>query len=549
MATSTGPGNAVEAMGEGRIFARQATGFVREVSPLSSLVFNFIPSLPPLVLAISVFWTLGAFPGANLYIAYWLAFLIAAALAVAYGLLSSAMPRSGGDYVLVSRTLHPALGVASSICLTTSSLLSAAFIALATAIVAVGPALTVVGLVSDSSTLVEWGAVVQTSRGWQFGIGLAAIGIPILIMASGWRTALRFQNWGVALTMVGLLVTAVVLLIKGHDGFVSNFNGFAQSVTQQPDTYGSLIAAAEDAGINTNPGSSLSNTWPAIGAIMGFGIYSWWSINIAGEIRRARRWSHVVTMVGGAFATMVTLSLFTALFFGVFGDRFFASVNALNGTEAYPFAAPPYYLFLASIAGGSTVLAWFLAATFVLAFLVLEYVIVFQPVRAVFAYSFDGLLPYRAAHVTARRHVPTVALAVTFGLFVAGLAWAVWSASFFSVLATAIVIQLVAMTLVAVSAGLLPYRKPDLWRASATASTVAGVPVITLAALLAVVGCGVAYFLFFYYSGLALGRPLVAVRNIALVIAAGLVFYYVAKFVRRRAGVDLAGTYAEIPPE
>ena len=51
----------------GRLFTRQATGLVRSVSPRSTLIFNCFTAPAPFVLAIALFWTLGAFPGANLY--------------------------------------------------------------------------------------------------------------------------------------------------------------------------------------------------------------------------------------------------------------------------------------------------------------------------------------------------------------------------------------------------------------------------------------------------------------------------------------------------
>ena len=51
-------------------------------------------------------------PGANLYLAVLLAFVGILPLNLLYVRLAVAFPRSGGDYVSISRTLSPALGFA-----------------------------------------------------------------------------------------------------------------------------------------------------------------------------------------------------------------------------------------------------------------------------------------------------------------------------------------------------------------------------------------------------------------------------------------------------
>ena len=68
MDSENGVHGVTEAAG-GRLFTRQATGLVRGVSPMSTLIFNCFTAPAPFVLAIALFWTLGAFPGANLYVA------------------------------------------------------------------------------------------------------------------------------------------------------------------------------------------------------------------------------------------------------------------------------------------------------------------------------------------------------------------------------------------------------------------------------------------------------------------------------------------------
>src|SRR3954463_3514089 len=85
------------------VFARKATGLVREVSPFSTFVFNMAGQPTAIFLAVSIFFCLGLFPGGSIWLGFAMAFAVAIVLCVCYGLFTSAIPRSGGDYVLVGR--------------------------------------------------------------------------------------------------------------------------------------------------------------------------------------------------------------------------------------------------------------------------------------------------------------------------------------------------------------------------------------------------------------------------------------------------------------
>src|SRR6266446_4210978 len=87
-------------------FTRNATGLVREVSMWDALIMN--------VAVGSVFLLLQApaiFPGGSMVLSVVIGTVIMAfTLLWVYSEFAAAMPRSGGDYVFVSRALHPFLG-------------------------------------------------------------------------------------------------------------------------------------------------------------------------------------------------------------------------------------------------------------------------------------------------------------------------------------------------------------------------------------------------------------------------------------------------------
>src|SRR5207245_4830262 len=109
-----------------------------------------------------------------------------------------------------------------------------------------------------------------------------------------------------------------------------------------------------------------------------------------------------VVMVGAAVINLALCLVLTAIFFHGFGSDFFASANAVYGTKAWPFSAPPFYIFLTSIAGGSSALAWFLGISLVGTFFVVLWLQFIQPMRALFAYAFDGVLLLRVEYVCTR---------------------------------------------------------------------------------------------------------------------------------------------------
>ena len=91
-----------------QLFVRQSTGLVREASWLDATIFNAVFSAPVgATLAWGVFFALTAFPGADLVAATLWSFVLNIPILIMMSLLASSMPKTGGDYVWVSRILIP----------------------------------------------------------------------------------------------------------------------------------------------------------------------------------------------------------------------------------------------------------------------------------------------------------------------------------------------------------------------------------------------------------------------------------------------------------
>ncbi len=108
---------------------------------------------------------------------------------------------------------------------------------------------------------------------------------------------------------------------------------------------------------------------------------------------------------------------------------------------------------------------------------------------------------------------------------------------------------ILSFILISISAALLPYRLPDVFETSAVNQRIAGVPVITIIGVLSVIAQGFMAWVFLRDPSAGLyGHPGMIVFNI-VVFLSGLVVYYIAKFVQRSRGVDVALSFKQVPEE
>jgi APA family basic amino acid/polyamine antiporter len=531
------------------LFARNATGLVRGVSSLPSIIINYIPGSPVLGLAYGFFLALSLYPGGNFLLALLLLTPMALAYAYSFGLLTAAMPRSGGDYVLVSRIIHPAVGVISSFYMQLANgMFSTALGGWFFTTLALGPGLVVIGLVGHHPTLVDWGNTILTSENWQFGIGVVVILVSLLPYLWGWRFWIRTQAIIFLITMAGLLFSTIVALFTSESSFRGSFNDFASGITHKSDTYGSVITTAQHAGVVTDPAFSFSKTLPMVAFCAAFGIYSYFTAFIGGEIRQGGTLKTAHRMALGGVLSIASVALIAIVFFHSFGHAFL--VSAYGGGMPSGISVTPTYFFLTSAQIGNIVVAVFLVVSFALFWPLLTAIAFLQPTRMIFAYSFDGLLPKGASKVSGKSGAPVVAIVISGALAIGTLAWAIYLASnVFQVVTYTVLAQVVSMGLVGLAAVVFPWRRPELYRASSTTKTILGIPVVSIAGAGAVISTVVLWILYFTEAKLGLADK----QNFFLwmlgTLLLALVFFYGSRAIRKSQGIDLDRVYSEIPPE
>jgi APA family basic amino acid/polyamine antiporter len=537
--------------GGGRLFVRRSTGLVREASALDAAIFNAVFSAPVgATLAIGVLWALSAFPGADPVWATIIAVVLNVPVLIMMALLASSMPRTGGDYVWVSRILSPPLAMISNFAAALSAMIGATFWARFFPVFALGPILVGLGVFFNNPTMIEWGTNFQTKNEWVFVGGLAMIVAMTLILVAGVRTTFRWQNVFWIIATLGTFIAFVAFLFGDTAGFTQNFDSL--NAQFGGGTAADVIAKAGTAGVAPDL-ANLDATLPTVFAIMVFMMWNWWSVYLSGELKSAAdRGRQLMVMFGGLIWDGVFIVIGLLLFFKVVPYDLAAALNTA-GNEAYAIPSGPWYQFLASLVQNIPILAVVILGSFLFWSLPAMVGNTFMPIRSVFAWAFDRLLPEKFAEVNERTHSPVPAILLVMSLVTAMLAWSVLSTDFFTWLALGVEAGVVCVVIVGIAAVMFPSRRPDLYQASPANVRFAGIPVLYIVAPLSILVMLFLVYLTVTYPALALAGNADNLWQIpafmGMIVVVGLILYYGAKMVRRSQGVDVDLVYRELPPE
>lgn len=532
----------------GGLFTRNATGLVRSVTQADNVALAFIAGIPVLGLSIGVFFALAGFPGGNFPLAALVGLPIGVAFAYLFGMLTAAIPRTGGDYTLVTRILTPGLGLISSFAMMLAVMISVAYVMEAFSTIALGPGLQILGLVSHSHGLFSAGATIIANKNWQFAIGVALVVVVGAIFLLGVRWTRRAMAVWFFLTMVGLAFSVLVALVTSKGAFISHFDSFARPYTHQANSYAGILATAHKAGVVTASGFSFTKTIPLMVIFATFGIYAYTASYAGGELRQGGTMKTAHRMGLGAFSSITLLLLGSLIFFHAWGKDFLTA--AYGGGLPASLGSSPTYFVLTSAQLHSTVITFLLVVSFLAVFPLGTALNMVITTRTLFAYAFDGILPRRIAAVSSRTAAPTVATVGAVLLYVLMSVWAVYVAtSFVEVFAYAALIQFVSMFLVAVAGTAMPFRRRELFRASVSNRRVAGIPLLSIIGAFCICTTIFMVWGYLHYSYFGITNKTNLLLWVGGTLVAAIVVYLIARLVRKRQGIDLSLVYAEIPPE
>lgn len=512
---------------------RDATGLVKNVSLFDAVALNISDMSAGAALAV-VGFTMVLLPsvsGVNLVWGSVIAFVLSIPQVIVYTMMTQRIPRTGGDYVWLSRTFGGFWG--STLAFMGPALETMAYLALISlsAIFAIGSVGLSLGyencLVTSCLALALPGNIQGADPFAQFA--LASIVFAAIIAVNIWRPKYGYRLVTV-LSIVGILsmIAAILtLLAAGRQGVVS-YMDFLNSI-------GSKTTYAQVAASYSGPEFDFSGTISMLPFFAIF-VYPWVFAGpaVASELKgghRTLKWN--VPIAAFIVFLLVTGSFATMYYVGGFG---FITAALANPTLVFDYSFN--FWTLAMGVSNNVGLAWFIGLGWIFwNFAILAYGIILVS-RYLFAQAFDRFLPSTLAYVSPSWGSPVVAhlidLVVT--IFLVGAASFLYGtlvSLYGSVIAS--MIYFAAIGAAGAVYGARKEKGSSKWL------------LIVSGTLTAVV------FAYLFYQFLASpavwgGNPFAYGYVVASFIV-GAVLYFVSKSYNKSRGIDVTLAYKQIPPE
>src|SRR6266566_2718807 len=550
------------------LFVRQASGLVRDVSMANALFFNIAAFVGTAIGWAVAFYALGPeWQGLGISAFAWVAILTGIFcyfLGMIFASLTTAMPRSGGDYVFTSRIISPFLGWIESWTL-------------------VGSALTIIGFEIIVAThnvqltaillgVAFPGSAFANAQNWlQDTPSKALVGVIILLVIFGIsipRTR-TFHRVVTGLTIFAIISVAIGLFKTKFitpDAVSSGLHSIGISTNQVISSAASPVGSPD---FSFNPGllGLAGLVTVVLFQFIGFQFSSYIAGEVKGNVKRT-----VMFAVIGALLFAVFMN---SLYQDVLGNHFgFQLVNSWGHLYWFTGNAPlnnqpPFTPVLATAAYPSAWPLWLIVSVgnTVLNVLLCPVYAIFLS-RIVLAWALDRQVPEWFSVVNERTNAPlrVIILAVLIGAVFYVLTFinqwfpsvniylSLASATFFGILLAGL-----TWIMPGLNAILIPYRRPDLFQLTNNTGKFLGLPRLVwygILWLIFIVPVYAAAFVWPVIKGLlASGSAYLALSNSsgvgwALVfIAVAIVIYFVMRFVNTSRGINVKMIYQELPPD
>lgn len=542
----------VESPADEGVFLRQSTGLVRLMGTRQTVIYNTMITTIVLGAALTFLLTPYAFPKANMWLGVVITGVVGAAMMAAYAMLSSSMPRSGGDYVFQSRLLNSGVGFV---------LVAVGFVVFLAfwlclggwmlAVLALSPFATTLGIETGTTWLVDFGTWATTPWGITV-ISLVGLAAAMLVLVRGIRVYLRVQAFLWVLLLITFATVWILLLTHPHGDFVAAFNGYITHNGGDAGAYQRIIDTARAEGFTGGTGYSFGDTIGVAPVVWTAMAWCMWSVITAGEFKGARQLrNQAIGMIGALAIVTITIALTAILLVNSAGNAFLGSLGYLyytgsDGLNELP--TSPFFGVLAAMLTSSPIVILLLAAGFIATSFQILIGMAWGASRIVMAMSFDRMLPERLGDVSERTRTPVRALILMMAMSVVFV---------FLYNHTDVAKYTLAVTLTAVltymgsmvAAIVFPYRAPDMFRTSPAARyRLFGVPAIVV---LGVIGLAFnALLVVFYLTKDELGvNDTGSLVMIGGIYVCAIAFYFLRRAWLRRNDYDPDIAFSRIPPE
>lgn len=529
-------------MTEEGIYLRRASGLTRKISVFDALVYA-AAGPGPVFAFLYILWSPGLYPGADMRYATLTLLLLLPIMAVYY-LFSVSMPRSGGEYVYVSRILHPSLGLFANWSLTIVGISWTGQLTSWLVTYGLGSLVYDAGVMNGDQGLMNFGVQLNNPAympGWI--IGLFFITLCYLILWRGAKPAMRVFWIGIAVSIVGLIAILVASLSSSQAFFIDRLQQFAgvayDSQIEKPAMSMGFTPALFAVFATVMAGATYINL-----SILG----NTYTTNIAGEIKNVGK-AQPLALFGSLAFFVGWWGVFTWAMWINPGGNFWNSISILVNAGQNPMPMVPVANQIVVYLTTNSTLVHLANLGFIFGTFAAMTGLSLGPIRSIFAWSFDRMLPEAFSKVD-RRGSPYVAVALAAAL---GFLFYVLYAftTFFSFILFTITLWFVAWTVLGIAAMVFPYVKKDIFEKSPSVVKMrfAGVPVITICGVLTTI---VSVFTVYFTTVPAI-TGLTSLSNLASTVVvlavAPFILYFVARAYRQSKGINMALQYRSLPPD
>lgn len=541
-------------MGAADVFIRKASGLVRVVSPADALMYAFLAPTIPYAYHY-ILWAQALYPGADIYYAA-LYILMLFPIGALYAYMAVSMPRSGGEYIYTSRIIHPYAGLLASWGMVLGGGLAwSGSLASWGTMWGIGAGTVIQGLMTHNQGLVNLGILLgdpTTPLAWLFGFVTIAAAFFVMWLGTKWVMRVAWIIMAVTWLMLGAFV---YISFTASPAMVASRMASLQGLD-----YSAILSKAQELGWSQGGVAGpfgLATVGAGMTYLMLSCLGSTYVANIAGEIKQVRK-SQFLAQFGSLVLFIVYWEVFTYATYNGLGINLIQAISWLNanGVDKQAFgnlSFTPAVYFLTVYLSDNPILVQLAGPV---GFWIINFggimALGFAPIRNLFAYSFDGVLPSFVCAVDKKGHAwGSVLLGFAMALIIHTVnTFTPWLAY----IAFTIAVWFISWLIFGIAGTIFPWRRRDIFDKSPAMvkRKIGGVPIVSILGVLTAIISFTSAFLIIWpaVTGATVSLQLTYLSaTIAFLFGVPTVIFWASYAYQKRRGVPVELRFKEVPPD
>ena len=525
-----------------KVYVRKASGLVRVISSKEAMIFNLV-GMGIVINIFWIYWASAAYPDASLVLTTLITLPINAIFAFTYWMLSTAMPRTGGDYIYISRIIHPSVGFATNLVF---FVIMASWIGWFPAVVLtdITPVILAnLGIVTGQASYFAMAQSFATNYNLAF---IFSVIIVILVTL----TLLYSPKAPIKVAIAIFIYCAIAYLWFVGLNFIYGYGTFAHNLKQMMNIdVNQVIQVAQEklghAMTFTVSGTMIGIVYTMMSYI-GYANSSYYAGELSGKPEKAQ----ALAIFGTAVTFSIIIFILYASMYYAYSHAFLVAASwlSVNGNPAYTLPAIPTPAHLVVFLHPDIITAILIPSAVALTMIGFAIVYFYTPIRMMFAWAFDRLFPSSIAAVDSRG-VPRNAILIGMVIGIISAYLNIYT-QVLSYISYANFGWWLAVSIVEFTGMIFPFVRKDVFEASpkVVKAKVGGIPLLSIISAI-----GVPLGLWISYSTILpsfTGFPIepIYVMSMLFVFIGGFIYWWLAYFYQKARGIPMELVHKTIPP-